>query len=252
MDYLKIERGNRFIRITLHNPHKVNVLSRAALSELYGAFDRYESDPAYLVVVLTGEGRAFAAGADISEMRGFSPDEAREFARFGKEVLSRIEASRLVTIAAVNGFALGGGLELALACDIRICSTVARFGQPGLKLGVIPGWGGVERLTRVIGLGRAKAMLFSGEPVDAETAYGHGLVTGVFPPDQLLKRADELAEGIAAMSPVALTQVKRTLNPLVRLDDVDAFVECFASGEAAEGLGAFMENREPNWKTYNP
>ncbi len=252
MNFIKIEHRDRFVRITLCNPEKLNALSRPVLAELDRTFEETGSDRAILVAVLTGEGKAFAAGADISEMRRFSPDDARDFARYGQEVLSRIEASRVVTIAAVNGFALGGGLELALACDIRICSNTATFGQPGLRLGVIPGWGGTGRLAQVIGLGRAKAMLFSGEPIDAKAAYDYGLVTGVYPPEQLFVRADELAEKIAAMSPVALTQVKRTLNPLDRLSDVEAFVECFASGETAEGFSAFLENREPNWKTSNP
>ncbi|HDR06636.1 MAG TPA: hypothetical protein ENN88_03295 [Candidatus Coatesbacteria bacterium] len=247
MSLVEVEGRGGWVVVRLNNPRKRNALCRALLAELAESFAVLEGEPGVRAAVLTGEGEAFAAGADLSEMLGLTPVGAREFARFGRDVLSRIENSRVVTLAAVNGHALGGGLELALACDLRICSENAKFGQPGLKLGVIPGWGGAERLSRVVGLGRAKAMLFTAEALDAETALAWGLVSAVHPLEILLDKAGELAGKIAALGPVALTQVKRQLASPGGETELDAFAECFASGEAAEGLGAFLEKREPNW-----
>jgi enoyl-CoA hydratase len=247
MPLLEVEKRDGWAVVRLRNLEKRNALSRAVLAELGKTFDTLEADPAVRAAVVTGEGKSFAAGADLNEMLGLTPAEAREFARYGRETLDRIERSRVVTVAAVNGHALGGGLELALACDVRVCSRNAKFGQPGLKLGVIPGWGGTDRLARVIGLGRAKAMLFTGEPLDADAALAWGLVNAVYPLDSLMEKAGELAGKIAALGPVALAQVKRQLGSPGGETELDAFAECFASGEAAEGMGAFLEKREPNW-----
>ena len=153
MPLLEVEMRDGWAVVRLCNPEKRNALSRNLLAELAEIFSALEGDPAVRAAVVTGEGKTFAAGADLCEMRGLTPTEAREFARYGRDILGRIERSRVVTVAAVNGHALGGGLELALACDVRICSENAKFGQPGLKLGVIPGWGGTDRLARVIGRG---------------------------------------------------------------------------------------------------
>jgi enoyl-CoA hydratase len=247
MTLVDVDKRDGWAVVRLHNPEKRNALSRAVLAGLAEAFDALEADPSIRAAVVTGEGKTFAAGADLDEMRSLTPAGAREFARYGRETLDRIERSRVVTVAAVNGHALGGGLELALACDVRVCAEGAKFGQPGLKLGVIPGWGGTDRLERVVGLGRAKAMLFTGEPLDAETALAWGLVGTVHPPESLMERAGELAGRIAALGPVALAQAKRQLGSLGVETELDAFAECFASGEAAEGFRAFLEKREPDW-----
>jgi len=247
MPLVEVEGRDGWAVVRLHNPEKRNALSRAVLAGLAEAFDTLEADPTVRAAVVTGEGKSFAAGADLDEMRSLTPAGAREFARYGRETLDRVERSRVVTVAAVNGHALGGGLELALACDLRICSEGAKFGQPGLKLGVIPGWGGTDRLERVVGLGRAKAMLFTGEPLDAKAALAWGLVGAVHPPETLMERAGELAGRIAALGPVALAQVKRQLGSPGLETELDAFAECFASGEAAEGFRAFLEKREPDW-----
>ncbi|HUT97529.1 MAG TPA: enoyl-CoA hydratase-related protein [bacterium] len=247
MPLLEIEKRDGWAVVRLRNPERRNALSRAVLAELGKAFDALEADPSVRAAVVTGEGKSFAAGADLCEMLGLTPSGAREFARYGRENLDRIERSRVVTVAAVNGHALGGGLELALACDVRICSEGAKFGQPGLKLGVIPGWGGTDRLARVVGLGRAKAMLFTGEPLNAESALAWGLVSAVHPPERLMEKAGGLAGRIATLGPVALAQVKRQLGSPGGETELDAFAECFASGEAAEGMGAFLEKRKPNW-----
>jgi enoyl-CoA hydratase len=247
MPLVEVEGRDGWAVVRLNNPQRRNALSRAVLAELGRAFDALEADPAVRAAVVTGEGKAFAAGADLDEMQGLTPEAAREFARYGREILDRVERSRVVTVAAVNGHALGGGLELALACDLRLCAEGAKFGQPGLKLGVIPGWGGTDRLARVVGLGRAKAMLFTGEPVDAGTALAWGLVAAVYPPETLMDKAGELAGKIAALGPTALAQVKRQLASPGGETELDAFAECFASGEAAEGMGAFLEKKEPDW-----
>jgi len=247
MTLVEVEKRVGWAVVRLHNPEKRNALSRAVLAELGTAFDALEADPSIRAAVVTGEGKTFAAGADLDEMRGLTPAGAREFARYGREILDRVERSRVVTVAAVNGHALGGGLELALACDLRVCSEDAKFGQPGLKLGVIPGWGGTDRLERVVGLGRAKAMLFTGEPLDAKTALAWGLVGAVHPHESLMEKTGELTGKIAALGPVALAQVKRQLGSPGVETELDAFAECFASGEAVEGFSAFLEKREPNW-----
>jgi enoyl-CoA hydratase len=251
MPLIEIEGRNGWAVVRLCNPEKRNALSRDLLAELGKTFDALERDTSVRAAVVTGEGKTFASGADISEMRRLTPAGAREFARYGREILDRVERSRVVTVAAVNGHALGGGLELALACDLRLCAEGAKFGQPGLKLGVIPGWGGTDRLARVVGLGRAKAMLFTGETVGAQDALAWGLVNAVYPPERLLEKAGELAGRIAAMGPVALAQVKRRLASPGGETELDAFAECFASGEAAEGFSAFLEKRKPDWNENN-
>lgn len=254
MAYLSIEKKGKIAWITLDNPDTLNALNRAALGELEQAFVDLEGDAEILVAVLTGAGKAFIAGADISEMKDMAPDEARDFARYGQSVLLKIERSRVVTIAAVNGFALGGGMELAMACDIRIASTKAKLGQPELKLGVTPGFGGTQRLARIAGIGRAKAMLFTGDPVDGDTALSYGLVSAVYEPDELLEKAGELADKVAAMGPASLAQAKKAVDEGYGTAitegysiEAGAFAECFAAGDAKEGMSAFLEKREPEW-----
>lgn len=254
MAYLNIEKKGKIAWITLNNPETLNALNRAALAELEQAFADLEGDAEILVAVMTGAGKAFVAGADISEMKDMTPDEARDFAAYGQSVMLKIEQSRVVTVAAVNGFALGGGMELAMACDIRIASNKAKLGQPELKLGVTPGFGGTQRLARIAGVGRAKAMLFTGDPVDGDTALSYGLVSAVYEPDELLEKAGELADKVAAMGPASLVQVRKAVDEGYGTAitegysiEADAFAECFTAGNAKEGMGAFLEKREPKW-----
>jgi enoyl-CoA hydratase len=254
MAYLNIEKKGKVAWITLNNPETLNALNRAALAEIEEAFAGLEGDAEILVAVLTGAGKAFVAGADISEMKDMTPEEARDFAHYGQTILLKIERSRVVTIAAVNGFALGGGMELAMACDIRIASNKAKLGQPELKLGVTPGFGGTQRLARIAGIGRAKAMLFTGDPVDGETALSYGLVSAVYELDELLEKAGELADKVAAMGPTSLAQAKKAVDEGYGTAitegysiEADAFAECFTTGDAKEGMGAFLEKREPKW-----
>ena len=207
------------------------------------------------MVVLTGGGdRAFIAGADIKYMSGLGVEEAKAWGELGHEVGRLLETMPQPTIAAINGFALGGGCELALACDIRYASTNAKLGQPEINLGIIPGWGGTQRLARATTIGFAKELILTGRTVDAEEALQRGLVNVVTEPDQLLPRAMETAVQLAAKSPLALEAAKQAVNRALAGDhadnlarEADRFGELFASEDAKEGLTAFAEKREPKF-----
>jgi len=207
------------------------------------------------VIVLTGAGdRAFAAGADIKYMSGLGVEEAKEWGELGQNVGQLLETIPKPTIAAVNGFALGGGCELALACDIRYAATSAKLGQPEVNLGIIPGWGGTQRLARVCGLGAAKDLILTGRVVAADEALRIGLVNAVFEPGELLAETLETARTIAAKSPLALAAAKVALNQALQGDHVenllleaDRFGDLFSSEDAKEGMTAFIEKREPRF-----
>ena len=204
------------------------------------------------VVVLTGAGdRAFVAGADIKYMSGLSVVEAREWARLGQETALLLERMPKPTIAAVNGFALGGGCELALACDLRDAARTARLGQPEVNLGLIPGWGGTQRLARLAGVGFAKELILTGRMVDAEEALARGVVNGVFEPDELVARVLETARLLAAKSPVTLAHAKEALNLSLQgahrdnlAQEETLFAALFSTDDAREGMAAFAEKRE--------
>jgi len=212
-------------------------------------------DSGVRVVVLTGAGdRAFAAGADIKYMSGLNPAEAKEWGELGQEVGRLLETSPQPSIAAVNGFALGGGCELALACDIRYAASTAKLGQPEVNLGIIPGWGGTQRLARVCGTGVAKDLILTGRPVDAAEALRIHLVTAVFEPDELMDKTMETARVLAAKGPLALAAAKAAVDqalqgehPANLQSEADRFGELFASDDTKEGLTAFAEKREPRF-----
>ncbi len=207
------------------------------------------------MVVLTGAGdRAFIAGADIAYMSGLDVDEARAWGDLGHEVARLLETMPQPTIAAINGFALGGGCELALACDLRYASSRAKLGQPEINLGIIPGWGGTQRLARATTLGFAKELILTGRTVDADEALERGLVNAVTEPEELLPRALEVALQLAAKSPLALEAAKQAVNRALGGDHAEnlareahRFGELFASEDAKEGLTAFTEKREPRF-----
>jgi enoyl-CoA hydratase len=254
MDFVRSERRGPVTLLTLDRPKALNALSSATLTRLGERVAELEGDASARVVVLTGEGRAFAAGADIAEMSDHGPAEAAAFSRLGHRVFSALEALPLPTIAAVNGFALGGGCELACACDWIYASTKARFGQPEVSLGLIPGFGGTSRLARRIGLAWTKELVLTGEPIDAETALRIRLANRVFEPDALLDAAIATAETLARKGPLALAAAKRVLQEGQDADvrvahqlEQNAFGVVAASEDAAEGKRAFLEKRDPKF-----
>jgi enoyl-CoA hydratase len=207
------------------------------------------------VVVLTGEGKAFVAGADIAYMSNLNPDQAKKFSEDGSRLFRKIETLNKVVIAAVNGFALGGGCELAMACDFRIASVKAKFGQPEVGLGIIPGFSGTQRMARLIGLGRAKELIFTGEHIDAQEAYRIGLVNKVTEKENLLEETYIIAEKIKSNSRVAVKYAKESMNRGIETDietgiayENNIFGLCFASQDQKEGMNAFMEKRHPDFK----
>jgi enoyl-CoA hydratase len=232
----------------------MNAVDRPTLEELRDALRQLAKDPATRVVVLTGSGdKAFVAGADIKYMSELTVDEATAWGELGHEVGRLAETMPKPTIAAINGFALGGGCELALACDLRYASPKAKLGQPEINLGIIPGWGGTQRLARVCGLGVAKDMILTGRLVDAEEAVRIGLVHGVH--DPVLDKALEVGRLLASKSPIALAAAKRALNHSLQGDhpknlgrEADEFGGLFGSEDAREGLAAFAEKRTPVFK----
>ncbi|HVN76477.1 MAG TPA: enoyl-CoA hydratase-related protein [Thermoanaerobaculaceae bacterium] len=252
---LLLEDVNGVRWITLNRPAKLNALTRALLAELGGALSEALADPAVRVVAIMGSGeKAFAAGADIGEFAGLSPREGEAMARAGQAVFDGISASAKPVIAAVNGFALGGGCELALACHVRVASSSARFGQPEVKLGLIPGYGGTQRLARLVGQGRALELLLGGAMIDAPTALGWGLVNRVVEPAALREATQRLAEEIGSMAPLAVARCLQSVRvglgmPLDKAMEVEAalFGLCFATDDMREGTAAFLEKRPPRF-----
>lgn len=239
--------------ITINNPDRLNALDVDHLEALLGAFRDVDGDASVRAIILTGAGeKAFVAGANIKQMLTMSPEEAMRFARLGHAVGTAIERTPQPVIAAVNGFALGGGCELALACDIRICSTNAVFAQPEVGLGIPPGWGGTQRLPRAVGKGIASELIFTGRRIKADEALRIGLVNAVHAPETLLEHAWELAAEIVANSPVAVRLSKRLIarsadaHPSAGLaEEAHAFAELFGSHDQQEGMKAFLEKRKP-------
>jgi enoyl-CoA hydratase len=234
--------------VTVDRQEALNALDLSALTDLRDRLAELAADGSARVVVLTGAGeRAFVAGADIAYMSGLGPEEARAWGELGHEAARLLEEMPKPTIAAINGFALGGGCELALGCDLRFASSRAKLGQPEINLGIVPGWGGTQRLARVCGVGVAKDLIFSGRTVDAEEALRMGLVDALA--DPVLEHVLETARALAAKSATALRVAKRLVNlaPGALEAEVEAFGELFASADAKEGLTAFVEKRAPRF-----
>ena len=238
--------------VTINRPEALNALNGAVVDAFSAVLDRIEADSGIRAVVVSGEGRAFVAGADIAEMKDMSPLEAEAFSARAHRVFGRLEALPIPTIAAVNGFALGGGCELALCCDWIYASTKAKIGQPETKLGLIPGFGGTSRLVRRVGLAWAKELVLVAEPISAEEARDIRLVNRVFEPDALLPAAIAAGEAVAARGPVATRIAKEVMQQGQDADvrtahalEQRAFGLSFASEDRVEGTTAFVEKRDP-------
>ncbi len=252
---LLVQKRDRIAFVIVNRPEKMNALNIRTREEILGAFEELKNDESVRVVVITGAGeKAFIAGADIGEFAGKSAREQREIMR-STRAFDSVEDFPKPVIAMINGYALGGGCELALACDIRIASTKAKFGQPEIKLGIIPGGGGTQRLPRLVGEGKAMELILTGDTIDAEEALRIGLVNCVLPPEQLEARTMEIAQKIAGMSPVALSLAKTAVKNAARLDlragldtELDLFAISFGSEDKEEGVRAFLEKRKPEFK----
>ncbi len=250
---VKLEFDGEMAVITLNRPEKLNALDTVTRKELLKSFSEVEEKAR--VAIITGSGKAFAAGADINELLQRDPIAALEAAKLGTELFTRIEESDIVSIAAVNGYALGGGCELAMACDIRIASRKAKFGQPEINIGIIPGAGGTQRLPRLVGLGMAKKLVLTGEMIDAEEALRVGLVEEIVEEDRLMERAKEIARKILEKPPLTVKLAKRALNASRSMSlpdglryELSLFSILFSTEDAKEGMRAFLEKRKPEFR----
>ena len=251
---LVIDKRDAIGIIKINRPESLNVLNIETLGEIRDAVTSLNSDDDIKVLIFTGEGKAFIAGADIKQMKDMNEDEAREFCSLGQKIFDIIENLDKPVIAAVNGFALGGGCELAMACDIRIASENAKFGQPEVNLGIIPGFGGTQRLSRLVGKGIAKELIYTGDLIDSQTAFRIGLANKVVSPESLIDEASNMAQKIASKGPAAILIAKSVINRGLETElakgltiERNGFVQCISSGEAKEGMEAFLEKRKPNW-----
>lgn len=242
------------LTVTLNRPDKLNALNRLVFDDLFLLMDQVASDPNIRGVILTGAGpKAFVAGADISEFTSLGKEEAMALAKRGQDCFFRIERSSKPILAAVNGFALGGGCELAMSCHVRLASENAKFGQPEVNLGLIPGYGGTQRLTQLVGKGRAMELMMSGNMISAAEAYRIGLVNQIYPAAALLEESKKLMATILTKGPNAVGHVIAAVNACGSpkdagfAEEVRRFGECFGTDEMKEGVGAFLEKRNPKF-----
>jgi enoyl-CoA hydratase len=258
MEYKNIlfEVSEGIATITINRPKALNALNSDVMCELMDASIRCKMEEAIKVVIITGAGeKSFVAGADISQMAELRPQQAMDFMEAGIETFRSFEVLPKPVIAAINGFALGGGVELAMSCDIRLASENARFGQPEILIGLIPGWGGTQRLARLVGMGRAKELIMAGGQIDAKRAYEIGLVNQVYPLDQLMPEARKLAKKMEGLPGFALKMAKHAINfgydlsldNAMRLE-TQCCSQCFSTDDQKEGMKAFLEKRKPVFK----
>ncbi len=253
---LVLERENDIAILYINRPKYLNALNARTLEEISQAVDEVRQDPDIKVLIITGAGdKSFVAGADINFMLPLSPAQGRYFSDMGEKVFRKLELMEKPVIAAVNGFALGGGCELAMACDVRLAADNAVFGQPEVGLGIIPGFGGTQRLPRLIGEGRAKELTYTANNIKAEEAYRIGLVNHVYPAAELMDQARKMAARIAAKAPLAVGYAKFAIGKGMQVDidtamsiESDMFGMCCATEDKNEGLGAFVEKRKPQFK----
>lgn len=251
MSFVKYEQKDQVAVLTIDRPEALNALNTQVLCDLDEAIAKVEQADDVRVVILTGAGRSFVAGADIGEMKGFSAIDGKKFGVHGGSIFLRLENLSKPVIAAVNGFALGGGCELAMACDIRLASEKAKFGQPETGLGITPGFGGTQRLARLVGLGMAKQLIYTAKNIKADEALRIGLVNAVYPLAELMPAAEKLAETIAKNAPIAVRACKKAINDGMQVDidravaiEEGLFGSCFETADQKEGMGAFLEKRK--------
>ncbi|WP_418500216.1 enoyl-CoA hydratase-related protein [Flagellimonas sp.] len=257
MDYenIYIEEENNLAIITINRPNKLNALNQRTIEELHVAFKELDEDSEIKAIIITGSGeKAFVAGADISEFANFSVKEGRQLAAMGqKNLFNLVENLSTPVIAAINGFALGGGLELAMACHFRVASSNARMGLPEVSLGVIPGYGGTQRLPQLIGKGRAMELILTAGMIDADKAFAYGLVNHVVAQEELLALCVKIAGRISKNSTVAIKHAIKAVNAGFRYDadgyatEIDAFGHCFGTDDFKEGTSAFLEKRQADF-----
>jgi len=256
MAFVTLEKKDHVGIVTMNRPEALNALNTDVLHDLEAVFDQVENDEDIYVAVITGAGRSFVAGADIGTMATCTAVEGREFSYLGNRVMLKIEMCPKPVIAAVNGFALGGGCELALACDIRLASTKAKFAAPETGLGIMPGFGGTQRFPRVVGLAKAKELIFTAEQIGAAEAERIGLVSYVYEPEELMDKALELAAKIVDKGQIGVRSAKRCINYGMQVDittgvayEVDAGALVFSTEDKTEAMTAFMEKRpHAPWK----
>jgi len=253
--YLLLEKEDGLGILYINRPEAMNALNEELLQELGTAVDDIGNDDEIQVLIITGAGdRSFVAGADIKQMQPFNAVKGRSFGQLGQNVFRKIEVMAKPVIAAVNGFALGGGCELAMAADMRLASEKARFGQPEVGLGITPGFGGTQRLPRLVGEGRAKELIFTGEVISAEEAYRIGLVNHIYPAETLLDEAKKLARKIMANAPLAVQFSKAAINQGMQTDietamgiEADLFGLCFSTDDQKTGMEAFLKKEKPQF-----
>ena len=248
--YLKTETSGGICTLTLSAPKSLNALNSGLLGELGHFLDNIDST--VRVLIITGDGdKSFVAGADIAEMSTLDEQQGYEFGKRGADVFRKLERLPIPVIAAVNGYALGGGCEIAMACDIRICSSNARFGQPEVGLGIIPGFSGTYRLAKLVGMGMAKQMIYTGKPIKSDEALRIGLVNAVYPQEELMAQAVKMAEAICKNAPIALKHAKECIEAEYDLQADEAlayenrmFGKCFATADQKNGMRAFLNKEE--------
>lgn len=249
METILLNTEGHVATITINRPKALNALSTQVLTELNEALDEVNANKDLYCVIITGAGdKSFVAGADIAEMKDKSVEEAAAYGKFGNEVFRKIETFRCPVIAAINGFALGGGCELAMSCDIRLAADTAVFGQPEVGLGITPGFGGTQRLARLVGAGIAKEMIFGARNIKADRAYAINLVNAVYPLEELMGAAMKMANGIAKNAPIAVAYSKQAINKGLQTDidggieiEVEEFSNCFATEDQTYGMTCFLE-----------
>ena len=247
---IRYEKNGDIAIVTVNRPEALNALNSTVISELELAIAEVEKDADLRAFILTGEGRSFVAGADIGEQYPLDVAAGRKWGQRGSALMRRIEKLEIPTIAAVNGFALGGGCELALSCDIILASEKAKFGQPEVGLGITPGFSGTQRLPRRVGIGKAKELIYSGKMIKADEAEKIGLVNAVYAPEELLPGAIEMAKSFTKNAPIAVKYAKACIDRGMQMDIDDGialenelFAMCFATQDQKEGMGAFLEKR---------